>query len=335
MSGDLRIAVIGAGFIGRVHSKCIHENPRTRIAAIYDVNAKSSIELAAKYSVRHAASLDDAIADADLAIIGTPTATHGDIARRCIMNGTPFLCEKPLDAGLQSAMLTAHMAKQAGVFAGIGFNRRFDAQYRVLHQAVGNGVLGAIEMVLMTSRTQSLPAIEYVAKSGGQLRDKGAHWFDLLCWVTRERPKEIFVHGNCLIDKRFADYGDVDTATISLEMESGALCQMNFSRRTAYGYDERIEIAGSAGMMQACPPIPINVLHYHGNKITQSGVHPDWYSRIQGTYPAQLDALVDAIDGNGDFPTLEDGLVAETIAMAGNLSLEQRRPVSISYDFNV
>ena len=143
------------------------------------------------------------------------------------------------------------------------------------------------------------------------------------------------MHGNCLIDKRFADHGDVDTATISIEMESGALCQMNFSRRTAYGYDERVEIAGSAGMMQASPPIPINVQHFHGDKITQCGLHPDWYSRIEGTYPAQLDALIDAVEGKGEFPTLIDGLVAETIAMAGNKSLEQRRPVSILYDFDI
>tara|TARA_R110002124_G_scaffold49060_12_gene144314 strand:+ start:14129 stop:15136 length:1008 start_codon:yes stop_codon:yes gene_type:complete len=335
MSGSLGIAVIGAGFIGNVHSKCIHENPRTRISSVYDIDPEAAQRLAVKYSARHAKSLDDALAEADLAIIGTPTITHGDIARLCIEKRTPFLCEKPLDIDLQSAMLTARLAAQAGVFAGMGLNRRYDGQYQALHKAIGNGDLGKVEIILMTSRTQSLPPVEYIAKSGGQLRDKGAHWFDMLCWLTRERPKEIFVHGNCLIDKRFADHGDVDTATISIEMESGALCQMNFSRRTAYGYDERVEIAGSAGMMQASPPIPINVQHFHGDKITQCGLHPDWYSRIEGTYPAQLDALIDAVEGKGEFPTLIDGLVAETIAMAGNKSLEQRRPVSILYDFDI
>nr|WP_306267820.1 Gfo/Idh/MocA family oxidoreductase [Pararhizobium sp. IMCC3301] len=329
------IAVVGAGFIGNVHSKCTHENPRTRISAVFDTNAEASGLLAVKYSARHATSLDDAIADADLVIIGTPTNTHGDIARLCIKKKTPFLCEKPLDIDLQSAMLTARLAAEAGVFAGMGLNRRFDGQYQALHEAIGSGDLGKVEIILMTSRTQSLPPMEYIAKSGGQLRDKGAHWFDMLCWLTRERPKEIFVHGSCLIDKRFAEHGDVDTATISIEMESGALCQMNFSRRTAYGYDERVEIAGSTGMMQACPPIPINVHHFHGDKITQCGLHPDWYSRIQGTYPAQLDALVDAVEGKGEFPSLIDGLVAETIAVAGNKSLEQRMPVSILYDFDI
>jgi len=335
MSDSLSIAVIGAGFIGKVHAKCIHENPRTRISSVYDINAEASKLLAVKYSTKHATSLDDAIEEADLAIIGTPTITHGDIARLCIKKRTPFLCEKPLDIDLQSAMLTARLAEQAGVFAGMGMNRRFDAQYRILHEAIGSGDLGKVEIILMTSRTQALPPVEYIAKSGGQLRDKGAHWFDLLCWLTRERPREIFVHGNCLIDKRFAEHGDVDTATISIEMESGALCQMNFSRRTAYGYDERVEIAGSTGMIQACPPIPINVQHFRGDKITQCGLHPDWYSRIQGTYPTQLDSLVDAVEGKGEFPTLIDGLVAETIARAGNQSLEQRMPMAIAYDFDI
>ncbi|WDR06008.1 Gfo/Idh/MocA family oxidoreductase [Devosia rhodophyticola] len=335
MNGCIGVAVIGAGFIGKVHAKCIHENPRTHLSAVYDVNTESAGLLAAHHSATCAVSLEEAIRDADVVIIGTPTVTHGEIARRCIENGTPFMCEKPLDTELQSAMRTAGMANQAGVFAGMGFNRRFDAQYQVLHQSIGNGDLGKVEIVLMTSRTQSLPSVEYVAKSGGQLRDKGAHWFDLLCWLTRERPREIFVQGSCLIDKRFADYGDVDTATIAIEMESGALCQMNFSRRTAYGYDERIEIAGSNGMMQSCLPIPVNVQHYHGNRITQGGIHPDWYSRIQGTYPAQLNALIDAIEGKGEFPSLVDGLVAEAIALAGTQSLEQRKPIPIPYDFDI
>jgi len=329
---DLGIALIGAGFIGSVHARCVQENPRTHISSIYDVDRATADHLAARHAARTADSLEEAIAQADAVIIGTPADTHGDIARLCIRHTTPFMCEKPLDTDIDSAMLTARMAREANVFAGMGLNRRFDDHYRLLHQAVENGNLGNLELILMTSRTQSLPKLEYVAKSGGQLRDKGAHWFDLVCWLTDDRPAQIYVQGACLIDKRFADHGDVDTAVISMEMGRGAFCQMNFSRRTAYGYDERIEIAGSEGMMQASPPIPVNVALYRGETITTRGVHQNWYPRVQNTYPAQLDSFVDALAGNGDFPTLIDGLVAEIIAAAGNRSLKENRPIPIAYD---
>ena len=335
MGNPIAFSIIGTGFIGRVHAGCVSANPRARIATVYDVNRAAAENTAADFSAVAAGSIEEAVEMADAVIIGTPTSTHGEIARLCIERRTPFLCEKPLDTSLESALATARSAKEAGVFAGMGLNRRFDAHYRALRQAVGAGELGRIEMMLMTSRTQSPPPLDYVATSGGQLRDKGAHWFDLACWLSGERPAEIFVKGNCLIDPRYADHGDVDTAAITLEMRSGALCLMDFSRRTAYGYDERVEIAGSEGMMQARPPVPVNVALHKGSAVTGQGLHQTWYPRVQETYPAQLDAFVDALRVEGSFPTLEDGLVAETIAMAGGLSLREGRPVPIRYDFEL
>lgn len=332
MSKTLNIAVIGAGFIGRVHAQCINDNPRTQISSMFDVDEEACGQVATKHSAKVASSLQEAIAEADAIIIGTPTSTHGEIARLCIREGTSFICEKPLDTNLESALSTAKEAAKAGVFAGMGLNRRFDRQYSQLHSAIKKGDLGKIEMVLMTSRTPTLQPAKYVATSGGLLRDKGAHWFDLACWLSGDRPVEIFVAGGCLIDPKFADFDDIDTAAITLTMGSGALCQLDFSRRTAYGNDERVEVSGSAGMMQSRMPNASDVAFYQGDAVKCQGVHQDWYSRIQGTYPAQLDAFVDAIAGNGNFPTLTDGLVAETIAMAGNLSLKRGASVPITYD---
>jgi myo-inositol 2-dehydrogenase/D-chiro-inositol 1-dehydrogenase len=328
----LNIAVIGAGFIGRVHAQCIANNPRTQISSIFDVDEGACSQVATKHSARVASSLHEAVVEADAVIIGTPTSTHGEISRLCIQEKTPFICEKPLDTNLVSALRTASAAAEVGVFAGMGLNRRFDQQYSQLHSAIKRGDLGKIEMVLMTSRTPTLQPAKYVATSGGLLRDKGAHWFDLVCWLSGERPKEIYVAGSCLIDPRFAEFNDIDTAAITLTMESGVLCQLDFSRRTAYGNDERVEVAGSEGMMQSRTPNSSDVAFYQGDTVKCQGVHQDWYSRIQNTYPTQLDAFVDAISGNGDFPTLTDGLVAETIAIAGNLSLEHGAPVPITYD---
>ena len=142
--------------------------------------------------------------------------------------------------------------------------------------------------------------------------------------------------GACLIEPRFAEYGDVDTAMILLRMPSGALCHLNFSRRTAYGADERIEVSGSGGRVESRHPIPVDVALYRGEAIRLKGLHQHWYERIESTYPAQLAAFVEALEHPGrEFPALIDGLVAEAIADAGMRSLRTNRPEPIDYEFDV
>ena len=171
--------------------------------------------------------------------------------------------------------------------------------------------------------------------SGGQLRDKGSHFFDLAGWIAGERPTEIYAVGACLIEPRFAEYGDVDTAMIVLRMPSGALCHLDFSRRTAYGSDERIEVFGADGKVESRTPIPVDVALYRSGGIGQKGLHQHWYDRIAGTYPAQLAAFVKALnDPNSDSPQLPDAMVAEVIADAGMRSLDANRPVPIGYQFD-
>lgn len=190
-------------------------------------------------------------------------------------------------------------------------------------------------MMHLTSRSHAPPSLDYVRVSGGQLRDKGSHFFDLACWIAGERPVEIFVAGACLIDPRFAEHGDVDTAMIILRMASGALCHLNFSRRSAYGCDERIEVFGEKGKVESRHPIPVDVALYQEGLILQKGRHQHWYERIAGTYPAQLTAFAESLEGRGhEFRGLLDGLVTEAIADAGMRSLDANQPVPIRYEFD-
>ena len=333
----LNISLIGAGFIGRVHARCIAANAATRLAAVYDLNESAASALAAQHGARVAKSIGE-ITDgdeADAVVIASSTNSHGEIARACARAGKRFLCEKPLDTSLDAARHTVRSARTAGIFAGIGFNRRFDTQYSALKRAVVGGKIGRVEMMHITSRSQTPPTLDYVKTSGGQLRDKGSHFFDLACWITGERPTEIYAAGACLIEPRFAEFGDVDTAMITLRMSSGALCHLDFSRRTAYGYDERIEVFGANGKLESRTPIPVDVALYQGGVIVQKGLHRHWYERIAGTYPAQLAAFVMALDDHGrGFPTLLDGLVSESIADAGTRSLRDNRPMPIAYEFD-
>ena len=328
--------LFGAGMIGRVHASCIAAHPGSRLVSVYDLNAENASSLAAKFGAGVAGSPDDLLADSgvDAVIIAASTAAHGPLARMCLECGKPFLCEKPVDLSLESATETLRLARRSGVFAGMGFSRRFDLQHGLLREAVIEGGVGRIEMMHFTSRTQSLPHIDYIKNSGGQLRDKGSHFFDLACWISDERPVEVFAVGDCLIEPRFAEHGDVDTAMVILRMASGALCHFNFSRRTKYGYDESIEVFGSDGKIESRPPVPLNLVQSCGDYLLSEGIHRLWHDRFHESYHAQLEAFVLELEKpTGSFPTLVDGVVAEAIAEAGIRSMNESRSVKLDFAF--
>ena len=328
--------LFGAGKIGRVHACCIAAHPAANLVSVYDLNAENASSLAGEFGAGVAGSPDDLLADSgvDAVIIAASTKAHGPLARMCLECGKPFLCEKPVDLSLESATETLRIARGSGVFSGMGFNRRFDLQHGLLRQAVADGEIGRIEMMHFTSRTQSLPRIDYIKNSGGQLRDKGAHFFDLACWISGERPVEVFAVGDCLIEPRFAEHGDVDTAMVILRMASGALCHFNFSRRTNYGYDESIEVFGSNGKIESRPPVPLNLVRSSGEHTISEGIHRLWNERFRESYQAQLESFVLELGKpTGSFPTLIDGVVAETIAEAGIRSMNEARSVKVEFAF--
>ncbi len=330
----LRLGLIGAGFIGKVHARCIAQEARARLVGVFDVN-RASAEAVAMNGCSVAETADELIADPgiDAVIIASSTDTHGELARKAIAQGKPFLCEKPLDRTLASAVETVRLAQASGVLAAMAFNRRFDAQHALLRRAVAEGEVGDIEMMHLTSRSQSPPDMDYARHSGGMLRDKGAHFFDLCCWIAQDRPVKVYAQGACLFEPRLAEFGDVDTAMIVLEMSLGALCHLNFSRRTSYGYDERIEVFGSRGRIDSGAPHPLEVSRYSGTAVIREGLHQNWFDRIAPTYSAQLSAFIDAMeDHSSTFPSVQDGLLAESIAEAAQKSMETGLPVDISFE---
>jgi len=334
-AATLRLGLLGAGFIGTVHARCIAENRRVTLAQVFDVDRAAAEAVAALCGAAVAETIEDLISDPgiDALLVASSTDTHGAIARAAIAQGKAFLCEKPLDLTLAAASETVNRAQTAGILAGMAFNRRFDLQHAFLRSAVAEGAVGNIEMMHLTSRSQSPPDLEYARRSGGMLRDKGAHFFDLACWIAQDRPVKVYAQGACLFEPRLAEYGDVDTAMIVLEMSRGALCHMNFSRRTNYGYDERIEVFGSLGRIESGTPMPLEIATYRGTTVTRPGLHQTWFERMAPTYAAQLSAFVEEIDTrNGTFPTVRDGLLAEVIADAAQRSMDMGLPVEIAFD---
>jgi len=244
----LKVAVIGTGFIGSVHAKNVARHPATELVAVCDVNLESAGKLAASTGAK---AVGDAAEIFDTVFVCTSTNTHVDYLKRSALAGKAVYCEKPIGLDYQEAVEAVSVVRSSKVPIMLGFNRRFDPNHAALCDEVRRGDAGNLEIIQMTSRGPNLPAISYLATSGGQLRDQTVHFFDLLRWITNDEPREVYAVGAALVDPKVAEVGDVDTSIVTIRMASGALCQIDSSRRAGYGYDERIEVFGSKGMIES------------------------------------------------------------------------------------
>ena len=329
----MRIAIIGAGAVGQVHARNVAIHPDATLAVVCDLDPDSAQNCADEFGSRAETDVEEALSlGLDGAIISSSTASHGEIAQACIGAGVPFMCEKPIASDFETARRIVAGARTANLVCAMAFNRRFDADYARIKEAVSTGEIGNIEAILMTSRTASPPSVEFTRTSGGLFGEKGAHFYDLARWITGEHPVEVFAMGSVLVDPGFAEIGEVDTAMITMRMPSGVLCQFDFSWRAAYGQDERLEVNGSLGMLQTIqrPVSQVRASMAHGQ--SRAGLMPTWYERFAPTYAEELNAFLAAIRTGDDtgLPSLEDGLAAQQIADAARESSRSGQPVLLN-----
>ena len=215
--------------------------------------------------------------------------------------------------------------------AGMAFNRRFHPQYAGIKEAVAGGDIGQLESILITSRSAAAPTLEFIKTSGGLFGEKGSHFYDLARWITGEHPVQVFAMGAALVNPRFAEVGEVDTAMITMRLPSGVLCQFDFSWRAAYGQDERLEVVGSKGMLQT-RQAPVGAYsQFTQSGMTHEGLFPTWYQRFEHTSTQELDVFFEAITSGrqGQLPPLADGLAAQQLADAAKLSVNDGKTVAI------
>ncbi len=328
-----RLALVGAGSMGRIHARNIAAHADAELAAVCDVVAKRAEVLTASYGGRAAASIEAVLElGVDGVIIASSTASHGGVAAACTAAGTPFLCEKPLAIDLETGRRIVDEAHAAGIVAAMAFNRRFDAGYAGIKAAVDAGEIGRIETVVATSRSAVAPTAEFTRTSGGLFGEKGAHFYDLARWITGEHPVEVFAMGAALVDPAFAEVGEADTAMLTMRMPSGTLSRFDFSWRAAYGQDERFEVNGSKGMLQT-PQAPVGGYIQTGAAgRMHPGKLPGWHERFAPTYAQELDLFARAIAGDETpaLPRLEDGLAAQQIADAAKTSVRTGAPVKLN-----
>ena len=327
-------AVIGAGTIGTVHARNIAANPRFRLGHVIDREPGRAGALARETGGAAAQSPATALADqsVDAVIVASSTSAHEEHALACAAAGKPFLCEKPVSDSLPRAVACAKAAERAGVVAAMGLNRRLDADMRVVSERLRGGAIGTVESIHVVSRSASPPAPESVPFSGGMIREKGAHFYDLACWFAGSEPVEVYATGGCLIDPRLGDFGDVDTAALVVRFESGALATFQFGRRTAYGQDELVEVFGSEGMLTAGRKRAGTVELYRGGEVEGSGIFADTHAQFAESYVEELEVFARAVRGEAPVhATLADGVRAQAIAEAALVSMRDGRPAPVEH----
>jgi myo-inositol 2-dehydrogenase/D-chiro-inositol 1-dehydrogenase len=331
----IRFALFGAGFIGQVHGANIAACPRTKLQYVYDVNVEAANKLAGRFGATVAGSVEEVFAadDVDAVLIASSTNTHADLLSAAIKARKPVYCEKPIDMNLERVKAVVQEAHDNPVPIMMGFSRRFDPNHRALRQAVQAGEVGVVEMIQMACRSSAPPPLAYIKVSGGQFRDQTIHMFDLLCWIAGQAPVEVYATGSSMMDPEITAAGDVDTSMLILKFADGALCHIDNSRHTGYGYDERIEVFGAQGLVESRRKPTREVAVYKGSKVIEEGMFAGWFERMEPSFMLAIDAFATSLEGAEgiDYPTLQDGLRAQMIAEAAVASLKANQPVKIDY----
>jgi myo-inositol 2-dehydrogenase / D-chiro-inositol 1-dehydrogenase len=245
------IALIGAGRIGRIHARNIASHRALRLRGVIDPMAAPAQELASSYGATVMA-LDEALADSSITgvVVASATDAHLDQALAAIAAGKTVFCEKPIDLDLARARSAQDRLGGADVPLMLGFNRRFDRHFGALKRQLDDGAIGSLETLTITSHDPAPPPVDYIRTSGGLFKDMAIHDFDMARWLLGEEPASVFAAAHCFVDPAIADAGDVDTARMVLRTASGRICTISNSRRSGYGYDQRVEAFGAKGALR-------------------------------------------------------------------------------------
>lgn len=335
MKDVIKVGVIGAGRIGRIHAANLAARvPGAEVAAISDPRLERAQAVAKELGISKAVSDHRGILD-DKAItavaICSPADTHAGFIKEAAAAGKHIFCEKPvdLDAGVVRAAIGA--AKKAGVKLQIGFNRRYDPDFKRVRELVAGGALGAVHTVTITSRDPEPPPAEYVKVSGGIFLDMTIHDFDMARFIAGEEVETVFASGAALVDPGLAELGDVDTAALTLSYRSGALCMIHNSRRAVYGYDQRLEVFGSGGLACAGNKEPVGAELWDAEGRRRGKIHNFFLERYREAYILEMRDFVDCLrTGREPAVSGEDGLQALLLGLAAKQSMVEQRPVAVT-----
>jgi myo-inositol 2-dehydrogenase / D-chiro-inositol 1-dehydrogenase len=331
------IALFGAGRIGRIHAANLAALPGVKLALVSDPVLSAAREVASLHGADVAQSIDAVFADPhiDAVVIASPTTTHTDLITRAAAARKAIFCEKPVDLSVSRAQACADAVQAAGVACMIGFQRRFDPTFNEVKTRLARGDIGIPEMLVITSRDPAPPPLDYIRSSGGIFRDMLIHDFDVFRWILADDGGDeavwLSATGSCLVDPQIAAAGDVDSAAVTLRTAGGRLCQINTSRRAAYGYDQRFEVLGSKGLLASGNHRPTEVTQWDA-----AGLHTDkpehfFLQRYREAFRLELVHFFENLQSGAPFrTTVGDGVRAQKLADAAAESLRSGLPVSLN-----
>lgn len=328
-----KLALLGAGRIGKVHARAIAEDKRAKLVAVADAfpEAANAIAAASGAAVK---TIDEIEADKDIdaVIICTPTNTHADLIERFAKARKAIFCEKPIDLDVNRARACLETVRKVGGKVMLGFNRRFDPHFQAVRKEIDKGSIGKVEMVTITSRDPGAPPADYIKVSGGIFRDMTIHDFDMARYLLGEEIDTVMASASVLVDPKIGELGDYDSASLILTTKSGRQAMISNSRRASYGYDQRIEVHGSLGAVSAENQRPASIEIATKDGYTRPPLHDFFMTRYTEAYAAEISAFIDSLEkGTPLSPSAEDGLIALALADAAIKSVERKAAVKVVY----
>jgi len=331
----VRIGLIGAGRIGRVHAEHLANRiPEANLVAISDIFVEAAEKLASDFQIPaaykdHRRIMEDKTIEA--VVICSSTDTHAMMIAEAATAGKHIFCEKPIDHDLSKIDHVLAAVEKAGVKLQVGFNRRFDPNFQRVREIVAAGEIGEPHILRITSRDPGPPPIEYIKVSGGIFLDMTIHDFDMARFLMGEEVEEIYATGGVRVDPHIGEAGDIDTAIITLRFENGAIGSIDNSRKAVYGYDQRVEVFGSEGVVMVSNNTPHSAVVSNANGVF--GPLPQFFfiERYTEAYIVEMKEFVKCIQQDTSPPVNGiDGRIPVVMGYAAKMSFDENRPVKLS-----
>ncbi|TXJ38511.1 inositol 2-dehydrogenase [Brachyspira aalborgi] len=331
----VKIGIIGAGRIGKVHAKAASNLNGAKIIWLADPIAPDLEETAKSMGIEKTSkNYKDILNDkeVDAIFICTPTDTHYTISMEALNLGKHVFCEKPVDLELGRVKDVKDLVAKTGKKYMVGFNRRFDHNFMAIKENIDKGLIGKLELIQITSRDPEPPPISYVKVSGGLFCDMMIHDFDMVRYLSSSNPKSVTAIGDALVNPKIKTEGnDIDTAIVSIELENGALAVITNSRRASYGYDQRAEVHGELGALSCSNDTSNTLVISSKDGIIHEKPLYFFLERYLNAYKMEIEIFVDSIINNKETPvTIEEAYQSLLLAKAAQKSLIENRKVYIN-----
>ena len=329
----IRTLIIGLGRIGKIHLGNLQAMEEVEIVGVCDPTDEAKVFSNKAGLTFYQKDFTDVAGEiqADAIVICSPTDTHANYVSIAAKKGIDVFCEKPLDLSLQKVKRILKIVNESKIKLMLGFNRRFDSEFQSVKDKIVNGHVGDIHTIKITSRDPSPPPINYIKSSGGMFLDMTIHDFDIIRYLTNKEIVEVYAKGGALVNPEIAKAGDIDTAIINLTFEDGSMAVIDNCRKAVYGYDQRVEVFGSKGMVQSKNKFDNYTITYGEKGVTSPLPQHFFLERYADAYKKEIDHFIDCIR-HKKTPEVSgfDGLMSLVLGLCAKESLNCNKPVLVS-----